>query len=67
MAARSGVRPHLIIATSAASRFFAVSGASFGHQVGDILLKEVAGAIKTWVRAEDLACRYGRRIFSHSC
>src|SRR5260370_7493093 len=37
---------------------------TFGHQVGDILLKEVAGAIKSRVRAGDLACRYGGEQFS---
>src|SRR4029077_11833702 len=31
---------------------------------GDILLKEVAGAIKSRVRAGDLACRYGGEEFS---
>jgi diguanylate cyclase (GGDEF)-like protein/PAS domain S-box-containing protein len=37
---------------------------TFGHQVGDILLKEVAGAIKSRVRAGDLACRFGGEEFS---
>ena len=37
---------------------------TFGHQVGDILLKEVAGVIKSRVRAGDLACRYGGEEFS---
>jgi diguanylate cyclase (GGDEF)-like protein/PAS domain S-box-containing protein len=37
---------------------------TFGHQVGDILLKEVAGAIKGRVRAGDLACRYGGEEFA---
>jgi diguanylate cyclase (GGDEF)-like protein/PAS domain S-box-containing protein len=37
---------------------------TFGHQVGDILLKEVAGVIKGRVRAGDLACRYGGEEFS---
>ena len=32
---------------------------TFGHQVGDILLKEIAGVIKSRARAGDLACRYG--------
>ena len=36
---------------------------TFGHQVGDILLKEVAGVIKSRVRAGDLACRYGGEEF----
>jgi diguanylate cyclase (GGDEF)-like protein/PAS domain S-box-containing protein len=37
---------------------------TFGHQVGDILLKETAGVIKSRVRAGDLACRYGGEEFS---
>jgi diguanylate cyclase (GGDEF)-like protein len=37
---------------------------TFGHQVGDILLKEIAGVIKNRVRAGDLACRYGGEEFS---
>lgn len=37
---------------------------TFGHQVGDILLKEVAEVIKGRVRAGDLACRYGGEEFS---
>jgi len=37
---------------------------TFGHQVGDILLKEVAGVIKSRMRAGDLACRYGGEEFS---
>ena len=37
---------------------------TFGHQVGDILLKEVAGAIKGRIRAGDVACRYGGEEFS---
>ncbi len=37
---------------------------TFGHQVGDILLREVAGVIKGRVRAGDLACRYGGEEFS---
>lgn len=37
---------------------------TFGHQVGDILLKEVAAVIKSRVRAGDMACRYGGEEFS---
>jgi len=37
---------------------------TFGHQVGDILLKETAGVIKARVRAGDLACRYGGEEFA---
>src|ERR1700722_5632549 len=37
---------------------------TFGHQVGDILLKEVAGVIKRRGRAGAFACRYGGEEFS---
>src|SRR5260370_37976200 len=37
---------------------------TFGHQVGYILLKVVAGVIKSRFRAGDLACRYGGEEFS---
>lgn len=37
---------------------------TFGHQVGDILLKEVAAIIKSRLRGGDLACRYGGEEFS---
>jgi diguanylate cyclase (GGDEF)-like protein/PAS domain S-box-containing protein len=37
---------------------------TFGHQVGDILLKEIAGVIKGMVRAGDIACRFGGEEFS---
>jgi diguanylate cyclase (GGDEF)-like protein/PAS domain S-box-containing protein len=37
---------------------------TFGHQAGDMLLKEVASTIKNRVRAGDLACRYGGEEFS---
>ncbi len=37
---------------------------TFGHQLGDILLKEIAGVIKSRVRAGDLACRFGGEEFS---
>jgi diguanylate cyclase (GGDEF)-like protein/PAS domain S-box-containing protein len=37
---------------------------TFGHQVGDILLKEAAGTIKSRVRAGDLACRFGGEEFA---
>ena len=32
---------------------------TYGHQVGDLVLKEVALALKTTVRASDLVARYG--------
>lgn len=37
---------------------------TFGHQAGDILLKETAGVIKNRVRAGDIGCRYGGEEFS---
>jgi diguanylate cyclase (GGDEF)-like protein len=37
---------------------------TFGHQGGDILLKEIAGLIRSNVRAGDVACRYGGEEFS---
>jgi diguanylate cyclase (GGDEF)-like protein len=37
---------------------------TFGHQAGDLLMKEVASLFKTRLRAGDLACRYGGEEFS---
>lgn len=37
---------------------------TFGHQVGDVLLKEVAGVVRSRVRAGDLACRFGGEEFA---
>ena len=37
---------------------------TFGHQGGDILLKEAAEVIKSRVRAGDIACRYGGEEFA---
>lgn len=37
---------------------------TFGHQSGDMLLKEVAAVIKARVRSGDLACRYGGEEFA---
>jgi diguanylate cyclase (GGDEF)-like protein len=37
---------------------------TFGHQAGDMLLREVASVIKARVRAGDLACRYGGEEFA---
>ena len=37
---------------------------TFGHQAGDLLLKEIASLLGTRVRAGDLACRFGGEEFS---
>jgi len=37
---------------------------TFGHQAGDMLLREVASVFKTRIRAGDLACRYGGEEFA---
>jgi diguanylate cyclase (GGDEF)-like protein len=37
---------------------------TFGHQAGDLVLKEVANLLSTRVRAGDLACRFGGEEFS---
>lgn len=37
---------------------------TYGHPVGDLVLREVGGAIKRSVRAGDLAARYGGEEFA---
>ena len=37
---------------------------TFGHQAGDLLLREAAGILKSRVRAGDTACRYGGEEFA---
>ncbi|MGH7319801.1 MAG: diguanylate cyclase [Candidatus Rokuibacteriota bacterium] len=37
---------------------------SYGHEAGDVLLRTVAGFLKTHVRGEDIACRYGGEEFT---
>jgi diguanylate cyclase (GGDEF)-like protein/PAS domain S-box-containing protein len=37
---------------------------TFGHQAGDMLLREVASVFKTRIRAGDLACRFGGEEFA---
>lgn len=37
---------------------------SHGHQVGDMILQRVAGAIKTAARNADICCRYGGEEFA---
>lgn len=36
---------------------------TYGHDVGDIVLKELAALLKRHVRTEDIACRYGGEEF----
>jgi diguanylate cyclase (GGDEF)-like protein len=36
---------------------------SFGHEAGDVVLREVAECLRTGVRAEDIVCRYGGEEF----
>jgi GGDEF domain-containing protein len=36
---------------------------TFGHEAGDLVLKEVARLLKAQVRGSDIACRYGGRDF----
>ena len=35
----------------------------FGHEVGDLVLREVAGCLRANIRQEDFACRYGGEEF----
>jgi diguanylate cyclase (GGDEF)-like protein len=37
---------------------------TFGHEAGDLVLKEVATILKSNSRAEDIACRYGGEEFT---
>ena len=34
---------------------------TFGHDAGDVLLKEAAALFRTLVRGDDVACRYGAK------
>lgn len=36
---------------------------SFGHEAGDLVLREVAGCLRTGVRGEDIVCRFGGEEF----
>jgi diguanylate cyclase (GGDEF)-like protein len=36
---------------------------SFGHEAGDVVLREVAECLRTCVRVEDIVCRYGGEEF----
>lgn len=38
---------------------FKIFNDTYGHQVGDLVLKEVAGALKTTARSSDIVARYG--------
>jgi diguanylate cyclase (GGDEF)-like protein len=35
----------------------------FGHEAGDLVLRELAGCLQSTVRAEDIVCRYGGEEF----
>ncbi|MEJ2110037.1 MAG: diguanylate cyclase [Acidobacteriota bacterium] len=37
---------------------------NFGHEAGDLLLKEVGALLKNNIRGEDIACRYGGEEFT---
>jgi len=36
---------------------------SFGHEAGDLVLRELAGALRRFARKSDVACRYGGEEF----
>jgi diguanylate cyclase (GGDEF)-like protein len=36
---------------------------TFGHDAGDVVLKEIAGVLRRSVRSEDVVCRYGGEEF----
>jgi diguanylate cyclase (GGDEF)-like protein len=35
----------------------------FGHEAGDLVLRELAGCLQSTVRVEDIVCRYGGEEF----
>ena len=37
---------------------------NFGHEAGDLLLKELGVLLKNNIRGEDIACRYGGEEFT---
>ena len=37
---------------------------NFGHEAGDLLLKELGALLKNNIRGEDIACRYGGEEFT---
>jgi diguanylate cyclase (GGDEF)-like protein/PAS domain S-box-containing protein len=37
---------------------------TFGHAAGDTLLRELGGMLRTYLRGEDIACRYGGEEFT---
>ncbi len=43
--------------------FFKRFNDTYGHEAGDILLRELGGFLKAHIRGEDFACRYGGEEF----
>jgi diguanylate cyclase (GGDEF)-like protein/PAS domain S-box-containing protein len=44
--------------------YFKYFNDNFGHQAGDLLLKELGTLLKNNIRGEDIACRYGGEEFT---
>lgn len=36
---------------------------AYGHEAGDVILRELAAMVQQYIRAEDIACRYGGEEF----
>ena len=56
--ARSGMSSGFVVVLSDIDHFKNFND-TYGHQVGDLVLKEVANSIKSSVRATDIVARYG--------